>query len=357
LATASVSLGVSFLELRGHQWARFPSRTRQTLVSAAFDYWRREGFPYYDLTSVQVHREFECLVHSPSRSVFTRAGALGSLVGIRVANVFKPRMWSVRVSRYRSPMDVFQDDDLLRAAIERAWTVWPDRFGANASSLRRMLKTFPGTASVSNFRPTLAKAIVERFSPEGGTVVDFSAGFGGRLVGCLALKRHYVGIEPSARQVAGLRRTIRTLAKVAPGSAAILQGCAEDSIGRWTDRHVDLIFSSPPYFDWERYSGHPSQSYVRYRTYERWLSCFLGPLIEHSHEKLAQDGYLVLNVSEGRRLPTPDAVECLARRVGFKLHRRIPLLLARVPYLHPRSWGAFKPEVLLVFQKRQRRAS
>ena len=67
-------------------------------------------------------------------------------------------MWSVRVSRYRSPMDVFLDDDLLLAALKRAWKVWPDRFGANASSLRRMLKTFPGTASVSNFRPTLLEA-------------------------------------------------------------------------------------------------------------------------------------------------------------------------------------------------------
>ncbi len=321
---------------------------------AAFEYWRAHGFPYYRLTAEQIRREFECLMCGDSRAVFRSQGALGSLVGIRVANAFQPHMWSVRVSRYRSPMDVFRDNALLRAAIERAWTVWPDRFGANPSCLRRMLKTFPGTASVSNFRPTLARAIIGRFSPDGGTVVDFSAGFGGRLVGCLALHRHYVGIEPSASQVAGLRRTQRAIAGAARGTAKILKGCAEDLIGNWTSRRADLVFSSPPYFNWERYSRHSTQSYLRYRTYDGWLAGFLRPVIEHSQRVLVRGGYLVLNVSQNGRLPTPDDVEHIARHAGLLLRARIPLLLARVPYLHPRSRGPYKPEVLLVFHKAAR---
>ena len=34
-----------------------------------------------------------------------------------------------------------------------------------------MLKTFPGTASVSNFRPTLARAIIARYSQPGSVVL------------------------------------------------------------------------------------------------------------------------------------------------------------------------------------------
>ena len=199
-------------------------------------------------------------------------------------------------------MDVFRDDELLMAALERAWTVWPDRFGANPSSLRRMLKTFPGTASVSNFRPTLAKAIIARYSRPGAVVLDFSAGFGGRLVGSLTLKRHYIGIEPSARQVAGLRRTIRALDCDTEGSTArIYRGCAEDVMARWRAARPDLVFSSPPYYDWERYSAHRSQSYLRYRNYEQWLTGFLGPVIENSHRIMEPGGRLVLNVSNGQR--------------------------------------------------------
>lgn len=168
------------LQLRGREWKELPARRREFLSQAAFRYWRQRGFPHYELIQSEIVREVECLIAQPPMTAFRNDGALGSVVGLRVASFFHPHMWSVRVSRYRSPMDVFLDDALLIAALKRAWTVWPDRFGANASCLRRMLKTFPGTASVSNFRPTLARAIVARYSPPGGTVVDFSAGFGGQ---------------------------------------------------------------------------------------------------------------------------------------------------------------------------------
>jgi hypothetical protein len=324
-------------------------------LRTAFEYWREQGFPYYDLTRSEIAQEFAWLRAQPAGTAFRGDGALGSIVGLRLANYFHPHMWSVRVSRYRSPMDVFRDDELLLAALERAWTVWPDRFGANASCLRRMLKTFPGTASVSNFRPTLARAIIARYSQPGSVVLDFSAGFGGRLVGSLTLKRHYIGIEPSARQVAGLRRTIRALDCSAQESTArIYRGCAEDVMGRWRTARPDLVFSSPPYYDWERYSGHRSQSYRRYRNYEQWLTGFLEPVIEYSHRIMEPGGRLVLNVSNGQRLPTPEVVERFASKVGFRIEDRLPLLLARVPYLHPRSGRPYKPELLIVFRKSSR---
>jgi len=218
-----------------------------------------------------------------------------------------------------------------------------------------MLKTFPGTASVSNFRPTLARAIIERYSPPEGLVVDFSAGYGGRLVGSLSLRRRYVGIEPSARQVVGLRRTIRALHRIATDSSAIIyRGCAEDVMQRWRAGRPHLVFSSPPYYDWERYSRDRSQSYRRYRSYAEWLTGFLEPVISSSYSIMEPGGRLVLNVSNGQRLPTPDVVERIARRAGFRVEDRFALLLARVPYLHPRSRNPYKPELLIVFRKSRR---
>jgi len=38
-------------------------------------------------------------------------------------------MWSVRVSRYRSPMDIINDDLLFHAAIRKAFQIWPTRRG------------------------------------------------------------------------------------------------------------------------------------------------------------------------------------------------------------------------------------
>src|SRR5260370_41935837 len=144
------------------------------MLAAAFEYWRSSGFPYYSLSDDEVRREFMSLCAHDVKNVFARHHLGGSVLGLRLANHFHPQMWSVRVSRYRSPMEVFESDELLRSALQRAWRIWPDRFGARASSLRRMLKSFPGTATVSNFRPKLSKPIVTKFSVPGATVMTFS---------------------------------------------------------------------------------------------------------------------------------------------------------------------------------------
>lgn len=249
-------------------------------------------------------------------------------------------------------MEVFKDDRLLPKAIERSWRIWPDRFGANPSTLRRMLKTYPGAASVSNFRPTLARAIIDRFSPAEGTVVDFAAGYGGRLVGCLTLDRRYVGIEPCKEQVDGLRETIRVLMDVRPtgADAEIRQGCAEEVLPCLPDRFADLVFSSPPYYDWERYSQEPTQSFVRYPSYTLWLKGFLGCVIRESRRILKRGGRLILNLPRRNRLPTQNDVEQLAAAQGLRRADTLPMLLARVPYLHPRRAGPFKSELLLIFE-------
>jgi len=249
-------------------------------------------------------------------------------------------------------MDVFRSDALLRSAIHRSWSIWPDRSGANAATLRRMLKTFPGAASVSNFRPTVARALVDRFSSEDGTVIDFAAGFGGRLLGCVTLRRRYIGIDSCSAQVSGLKAMIEALRFLKPaGQAEVLQGCAEDVMRQLPNGRAQLVFSSPPYFDWERYSDESTQSFLRYASYEQWMHGFLAPVLHQSYRVLRDGGRLVLNISGRRRKPEIGEVRELARSVGFRFSAAIPLLVTRVPYLHPRESGPHKCEALLVLTK------
>jgi tRNA1(Val) A37 N6-methylase TrmN6 len=339
------------LQVRGRDWMKLGEKRRQLLIGLAFEYWRKQGFPYYRLSESEIVREFRNVQAQPA--AVDPAGVRGSNVGLRLANFFQPQMWSVRVSRYRSPMDVFLDNDLLPLAIRRAWSVWPDRFGANAATLRRMLKTFPSTASVSNFRPTVARAVFAAYSSAGDTVVDFAAGYGGRLLGALSLDRHYVGIEPCKGQVAGLRRTVQTLSglKLSSPSAEVVAGCAEESLKLLPRAQARLVFSSPPYYDWEKYSTEANQSFVRYSSYSEWVNSFLEPVIRLSHRALHRNGYLVMNISGRARRPKAEEVISIAATVGFRYRATIPLLLARVPYLHPRSAGPKKQELLLVMEK------
>src|SRR5271166_1874874 len=133
--------------MRGSTWARYSARKRASLVDQIFHYWRERGFPHYQITGRQLTQEFARLVAKDWGAVFDGNDLRASNVGLRLANSFQPSMWKTKVNRYRSPMEIFNDDQLLRLAIERSLTIWPDRFGANASCLRRMLKSYPGSAS------------------------------------------------------------------------------------------------------------------------------------------------------------------------------------------------------------------
>lgn len=342
----------SFLHLRGEIWAQLSPNKRSRIVDEAFQYWRANGFPYYRLTDQEIRREFETLRNKNWRMVFEGKCLRAANTGLRIANAFQPTMWKIKVDRYRAPLDVFRDDDLLRRAIERAFTIWPDRFSANASCLRRILRTFPSTASVSNYRPMVAKAVMGRYSRQ-GPIVDFSAGYGGRLLAALALGRKYIGIEPCRAQTAGFQRMINALRRLGFSlpQAEIINGTAENELMKLAGKSADLIFSSPPFFDWERYSQSLSQSFRKYPSYEAWLSGFLTPVLAEGHRILNRQGHLALNVTNGNRLPSAKDVKRAATIAGFKLEGVHQMMFPKTPYLHPRDGQPAKSELLLVFQK------
>ncbi len=339
------------LRVRGREWQAFGQRKKARFVESAFHYWRSTGFPHYELGRQEIAREYRNLSRQPVAAI-QETGVAGSTTGLRLANYFQPHMWSVRVSRYLSPHEVFHNDMMLRAAIHRSWTIWPDRYGANPATLRRMLKTYPGTASVSNFRPTVARSVLHHFSQDSDTVLDFSAGYGGRLLGALSMKRQYIGIEPCTPQVTGLRSMLTSMTEQgASGSGEILAGCAEDVMRLLPQSMAHLIFSSPPYFNWERYSDEESQSFIKYSTYEDWKQGFLEPVICQSMRILKKGGKFAVNISGGRRKPDASDVREIGSAAGFRYIGCIPLLITRVPYLHPRNDVPHKPEAILLFEK------
>lgn len=249
----------NFVFLKGAEWRNMSPQLREEYVDKAFYYWRVRGFPYYRLTKSQIQQQFQRLAAVSSDKMFLPNNEIQwSNAGLALANYFHPQMWSIKSDTYLSPLECFNNDYLFKACIRRALQIWPDRYGSNASNLRRMLSSFTNTKRVSNYRPTAAKAIYQEHSPEQGRVLDFCAGFGGRLLGCLTLKRHYVGYEPSQSQFFGLQRMYRTIHDLNLTSCEVdlRPDCAEDVICKEPSQSFDLVFTSPPYFNRERYSSH-----------------------------------------------------------------------------------------------------
>jgi SAM-dependent methyltransferase len=345
------------LSLRGADWAKMPAQQREQIVEMGFLYWRARGFPHYCLSPETRRAEFLRLVRYDTSTTFVGSELRGSPTGLSLANHFHPQMWSVPMPGVRSPVDRFFDDETLRKVIRKALRFAPERRALNASNLRRFLQTYSRTARVANFRATAAKAIYERYSGVGERILDFSSGYGGRLLGCLTLPREYFGLDPCRAQVKGLRRMLADLAALVavPGRATIEQACAEDLLPTLATHSYSLVFSSPPYFNNECYSTERTQSYLKFPSYPQWIAGFLRPILSEAHRILEPGGYCILNIANVNGFELADAAFEIGRR-NFIHVATCELRLSQRPYLRTSDCKMHRLEPIFIFRKRRPRA-
>lgn len=110
--------------------------------------------------------------------------------------------------------------------------------------------------------------------------------------------------------------------------------------------HFDLVFTSPPYFDCERYSDEPTQSYIRYPTVTKWCAGFLEPLISKAHDALKPGGTFILNIANTKNAPQLEELSLIfADMTGFKHTETLKLTLSSI------SGNGVKYEPMFVFKK------
>lgn len=338
--------------LRPERLSRLSPTRLRACQEAAFSYWRRRGFPYPQLSDSEIDSRFRSFARS-RRTVFGAGRSLTwSPLGIGLANYFHPHMWRIECQYFRSPHAVFHNDDFLRQCIARSIRINRDRMPFNANNMRVMLSTFTNTKRVSNFRPTAARALYERYSSDGDLIVDPSAGFGGRLLGLLPLKRSYLGIEPNPDCVAGLRKMLDCLRHKpeTQAEATVLEGRAEELLREIPSRSATLVINSPPYFARERYSRDRSQSWIRYPDYEDWKRHFFEAQVRQVHRVLKIGGFYCLNVENTETHLIADDAFRIASRF-FRRFFTYRLMIGSVPYHRNGQRGGHRSEPLVVFQK------
>ena len=327
------------------------TRQQEITLRRVFCFWRDHGFPYPRVSADDRNREFERLQRVKTREILTKGTVAPSTVGLRLANSYHPQMWHVPGREHtRSAFDYFEDDDALRKILRKAPRFWPNRRCWNAQCLRSSMRIYFG-GRPANFRPTAAKALIQRYSPLGGKLVDFSAGYGGRMLAAMAARRSYLGIDPSSSQIAGLRRMRQDVGALVQTDIELVHGCAEDVLPTLQTGIVDLVLSSPPYFDLEKYSDEPTQSYIRFPTYVEWKRHFLAVVVAQSHRLLRPGGYLLINVADVRPYPI-HADTCKFAKKFFRRRSRLKMLMRALPsYDSHRPVTAFRWEPILVFRK------
>ena len=144
----------------------------------------------------------------------------------------------------------------------------------------------------SNFRQVNLITIIQMFHPK--SVLDFSAGWGERLLSCIFCDVEYTGIDPNTRLFEGYNKIIELFAKDKSKYNLINSSFEDVNI----NKTYDMIFTSPPYFDIETYSNNNTQSLSRYKTEKDWTDFFLKKALKKAYEHLNIGGYMCININQ-----------------------------------------------------------
>jgi len=316
------------------------SNEETVLTDLVFEHYRRDGFPYPQVSDGDIQAGFLALQQA---ATCLNDGVIRlSPIGSKLATPFHKHMFEVQCRDARTLMEAFSDDETLRQAITRQ--IQTGRRLTKAA-VRRSLTNESHVQGPSNFRPTAAKSIYQHFNSK--LTVDFSMGWGGRMLGAMAAGVEYVGIDPSSTAIAGNAELLLSIQRLCPSAVSkveITQACAEDVLGqqRW---RPDLIFTSPPYFNVERYSNEPTQSFKRYPTLSEWYTGFLDKCILGAFIDLIPGGHLVLNINPDMVVRTLTA----ASKTGFEILQPLTLQLAARAF--QKESKAHREEPILVFRR------
>lgn len=333
--------------------------------AALLAYYRIVGFPHFHLDDdLNKRKEFKAFLKTKYKGIFRRNNSgvrelNQSMAGVGLAWVYHPHHWSVQCNNMKTCMEVFEDDKLFMKAIKKRM-----QYGVylRPAGIRKSLGTFTGTQRCSNFRPTAAAAIYDAFLPDkGGVVWDPSCGFGGRLLGAMLCDKvtKYLGTDPATATFHGLeqmRDELLPMLKEFTGRELVVDIYQEGSeVDKpWIEKgSVDLCFTSPPYFNCEKYSNEDSQSYKQFPTPNEWLNGFMKRTLANCHKALHNDGTLVINLAGVKSAPNLAIEFCdMAKNNGWVLVEEAKLLLAKMMGTRNNDDNAFKSEPVFVFKKR-----
>lgn len=203
--------------------------------------------------------------------------------------------WKCDATGYPSPQKTWENERFRLTLFKAVFSLNVKELNPNIFRNLIILRKY----IASQFRPSAAKAIYDYFNAE--HVLDLSMGWGDRLAGAAASKsvKGYVGIDPNINLFNGYCKQINYYSKFIDDKKAFSfkNGCAEDENLIIYDQY-DMIFTSPPYYDKEKYDQSEYQSYIKYKAFDDWMNNFLYKAIDIRTPNLKVGGHLIINISD-----------------------------------------------------------
>jgi hypothetical protein len=238
----------------------------------------------YSYTSVELLADWEKL-----KKVTTFKKGSQFKPGMKMCQHFCDNFWNIKNEDGKSFADCWKDPVLMDkvrlwglSGMSQLWLSW----------IRRAVFMSGGLPNSSFYRPHFTKQVTMMTGKKTGVLFDPCAGWGGRMLGTVANDWKYVSCEPNKETFDNLNRMSQFLQIT--NEVSLHNTPAE--LFDIESLSVDVVLTSPPYFNLEIYNDDPNQSYNQFNTYDLWRDKWLVPLIERCLSVLKDDGISAWNV-------------------------------------------------------------
>ena len=216
------------------------------------------------------------------------------------SNYFQQKnRWSVDGSVSPGPQRTWENEKFMTSLMGSAYSLKMPKINRN------VLRTMIGLRKYicAQFKPNVSKVLYDKLRSK--NVLDFSAGWGDRLAGFYASEtaEYYVGIDPRKEnhpiynEQSEFYDTHKSMCEPKKKVEFICSPAEDVDFTKYNDT-FDTVFTSPPYFNVERYSYDDTQSWVKYKEINEWNEHFLQRTLKNLWCSVKSGGYLLVNISD-----------------------------------------------------------
>ena len=162
--------------------------------------------------------------------------------------------------------------------------------------------SFSWCRKVANFPPKEARNIYFRYNDIAGRKInclDTSMGFGSRMSAVLLSGHNYCGFDPNKKLFIQLKKYKHFLQEnniIDETQRCGLYNHGSEIYRPELKQLFDVAFTSPPYFNLEKYSNDDGASTANYNNYNKWVEEFVVPTVNNTCKYLKHGGYAMINI-------------------------------------------------------------
>jgi 16S rRNA G966 N2-methylase RsmD len=243
---------------------------------------------YHNYTDDQLRKDWKELCKYKSTEDYINST---SRLGMKLCEHFNPNFYHIESSTgtsFKSLWTASNLEKILRWNRKSHSTPY-------LSELKRGIYFCCGLTKNTMYRPQMMKLACMKYKPD--IVLDPCAGWGGRMLGAVSYGAHYIAFEPNTETYNNLQTIVNYL-----GIQQWVTLICDDALNmkKYHLPKVDMVLTSPPYFDLEVYTHEATQSITKTSTYQDWADNFLREIIKLGLEHLNTNGVSCWNVGKVR---------------------------------------------------------